>query len=251
MKVKAPRCHVCWFSFSLDAAPLMQSITCAQQTMPAGTAFWVFDQATSPLAPAVVRWCQDRGVDVRATHFDRRRNLNGAASIVGQLDCLLSTAAGPDDVLWKVDCDTLILRPSVYLDQYQARPGLQGAGCYCPMAQVGWWGICYTLRQAAIPTLRQAFAQGCQVARLAEDIYLSRALIAAAPAGDTLTLSTDHKGGAYMSYNARTSLTLAEYARRFDIITFGDRDKLAHLTPAQQRHHQAANMATLLASFLP
>lgn len=248
--MRPPRSHVCWFSYHLDALPLMQSVRCAMQTFPSDTAFWVFDQDTAPLPVAVGRWLMDRGVEVRRTSFDRRVNLNGSVSITGQIDCYLSTGAEPDDVIWKVDSDTLVLRPAVYLDHYAARPNLEGAGCYCPRANVGWWGIGYSLRQRVLPALRATFARGCQVSRLAEDIYLSRALIGACPPDQTLTLTTTHEGGAYMSYNFKTALPLEEYARRFDIVTFGDRTKLARLTPPQQRRKQAAAMQLMLEGFL-
>ena len=115
---------------------------------------------------------------------------------------------------------------------------------------MGWWGIGYSLRQRVLAPLRRAFANGCQVSRLAEDIYLSRALIGACPPDQTLTLTTSHEKGAYMSYNFLTPLTLEEYARRFDIITFGDRSRLSRLSPPQMRQKQAAAMQFLLEGYL-
>jgi hypothetical protein len=243
--------HVCWFTFSLDALPLMQSVTCAMETMPQGTTFWVFDQGDKPLPPQVQRWLQDRGVNVRLTTFDRRKNLNGKTSIEGQLACYAMTGAGENDVVWKVDSDTLVLRPDVYLDGYRKNWKLKGQGCYCPKSSLGWWGICYTLRGETLEPLRRAFTGADALVRLPEDIIISRALIHAVEGNETVTHQTKSSGGAYMNYNFRTGLTMEEYVRRFDILTFGDRGKIARLDGWQQRQKQAAAMAFALKTALP
>ena len=235
--------RVCWFSFVMDGLPLMQSVTCAQETMPPGTTFHVFDQATKPLDAAVVNWLRDRGVSVQRTTFDRRWNLNGAVSICGELECFASVCRADDEIIWKVDCDTLVLRPEVYLKEYRKRAEVNGVGPYCPRAVEGWWGICYTLRGRMIGPMHGLFQRTCQLTRLAEDIYLSRAIIRNSAAADTVTLLTGHEGGAYMSYNWKTGLTAEEYIRRFDVVTFGNRGQMRPLNGWQMRQKQAAMMA--------
>lgn len=242
--------HLVWFSYSLDAAPLLQAVRCAVSTFPQGSKFHVFDQHSAPLDKATVEALQALGVRYSVTTFERNGNLNGASSVVGEIECFRSTGTEEGDLIWKSDCDTLILRPDVMLKRFHADPNLLGAGLEMPGSAFGWWGPSYAYRRAVLgPMLDHFLTYGCPTPNFPEDVAMSVWLQAQNPRRCS-TLTTSKTGGSYSWYNWHTQLSLAEYAARFDIITFGNRAQMPSFSAVGMRLRQAAFMELMLDGYL-
>lgn len=235
--------HLVWFSYALDAEPLKQSVICAQRTFPPRSKFHVFDECGKEMDEETVAWLQAQGVRYVVTTFNRNGNLNGTSSVLGELAAFMSCTQDPDDVIWKTDCDTSILRPSVMLEPFQRDPNLLGAGIEMPGHGPGWWGPSYAFRREVLDWMEQDFQRIATSMLYPEDIAMSTWLLAAAK-HRTRTLTTTKQGGAYAWYRwDSTRVTLADYAKMFAIVTFGARHFMqGRWTASAKRLRQAAAM---------
>lgn len=237
--------RVVWFSYKMDALPLLESLACARQTFPAGTTFHVFDQDSAPLDDGTISKLENGGAIYSQTSFERNGNLNGITSVRGEIECFLSAVKDEDDILWKMDCDTLALRPwEVILRHYERDGNLLGCGLRMPCHGYGWWGPSYTYRAAVLPVMQEHFQTLPALKNPCEDIAMSTWLLAA-NRKRAKTLPTKETGGPWSNYNWTTQLSLEEYARRFGIVTFGSRYQIKELSPAQQREWQADHMRAM------
>jgi hypothetical protein len=96
------------------------------------------------------------------TRFDRQKNLNGRAFIVGHLQLMHDHASG--DYAIKIDSDTLMIDPS----RFVAGRDELALGIYEPHMN-GMQGCCYALRVDALPAMLDAAKQLPDQYRYMED----------------------------------------------------------------------------------
>ncbi len=225
----AGQARVVWFVHGPDERCLYWSVVQAKEAFPAGTTFHVFaDGLTGGLSESAKEWLQVVGVEYRETQWDRGGNLNGLAAVDGILMSMLGVAKDRDDVIWKLDADTLVGDPGVLLDWF-ADQNLTGAGLRCPWA-AGWWGISYALRAGTIPRLAlrildiaQAGLHRIGLTEAHEDLVISRTLAGYEVPGRLRTWMTKRTGGAFCAHNYQTGVDPRQALRKWGIVTFGNR----------------------------
>lgn len=223
------RVRVVWFVHRPDAACLRWSVTQAMRAFPAGTTFHVFaDGRTGGLHARSAEWLVAAGVEYAETHWDRGGNLNGLEAVQGILRTMRGCAKGGDDVVWKLDADTLVGDPSVLLEGFHD-PNLVGAGLLCPWAP-GWWGISYALRASVIAPLSEVVGSNGEagLARIGlrqahEDLVVSRTLARYEMSSRLRTWMTRRTGGAFCAHNYQTGAAARQALQKWGIVTFGNR----------------------------
>ncbi len=221
--------RVVWFVHRPDEACLYWSVLQAKTAFPEGTTFHVFaDGLTGGLSETAKVWLRASGVDYSETRWERGGNLNGMAAVDGILMSMASVAKSADDVVWKLDADTLVGDPSVLLGWF-VDPNLTGAGLRCPWA-AGWWGISYALRAGTIPQLAlcilyidQAGLDLIGLTEAHEDLVISRALAGYEWPGRLRTWMTRRTGGAFCAHNYQTGADPRQALHKWGIVTFGNR----------------------------
>ncbi|MDR2981983.1 MAG: hypothetical protein LBV12_07015 [Puniceicoccales bacterium] len=93
-----------WFSFLLDSAILMYSVSSFRRHYPEAE-LKIWEDYTAPINDPARDYCQELGATIAKTNWPRGGNLNGMASMNGVLDCL---ATATTDYTCKVDSDTLL-----------------------------------------------------------------------------------------------------------------------------------------------
>lgn len=241
------RVKLVWFVHGPDAGCLRESIQQAQRAFPEGTAFYVFGDSGSRLSRAMVASLVAQGVVYRDTRWPRGGNLNGLPAVRGILRSMIWAAERPDDVVWKVDADTMIGDPGVLLDWFQD-PNLTAAGLQCPWA-LGWWGISYALRASALrPLLRIIEKAGLTgladlgLTEAHEDLVISRTLARHESMSRMRSRLTSCTGGAYSAYNYAAPQEVGDSLLKWGLVTFGNRWQLAG-DEAQKRAFVASSMA--------
>lgn len=221
--------RVVWFVHRPDAACLRWSVLQARKAFPEGTTFHVFaDQRPAGFDAQDIANLVAQGVSYKVTRWPRGGNLNGLPAVLGILRCMQSVAKSKDDVVWKMDADTLVGDASVLLDWFQD-PNVTGAGLRCPWA-LGWWGISYALRAAVIAPLqvviRKAGQAGlAQIGLLEahEDMVISRTLAQKESPGRLRSWLTSRSGGAFCAHNYQTGADPRRALRKWGVVTFGNR----------------------------
>ncbi len=227
--MSAPATRVAWFVHGPDAGCLRWSVVQAQRAFPEGTTFHVFaDGRTGGLDSDAIEGLVAAGVEYGETDWDRGGNLNGLAAVRGILREMCLCAKSGEDVVWKLDADTLVGDPGVLLDWFED-PNMVGAGLRCPWAP-GWWGISYALRAAVIAPLSNIIGSAGEAGLAAiglsqahEDLVISRMLVRYELSNRLRTRLTSRYGGAFMSYNHQGAQGPEDALRRFGIVTFGNR----------------------------
>lgn len=246
---------VVWFVHGPDTQCLEQSLQQAMRAFPAGTAFFVFADWASRLRREMIASLIARGVVYRETRWARGGNLNGLPAVRGILKCLQWVAERPDDVVWKLDADTMVGDPGVLLNHFRD-PNCTGAGLQCPWAP-GWWGISYALRAAVLRSLLRIIDRA-GLAGLAdlglteahEDLVISRTLARHESPSRLRSWMTTRLGGAFCAYNYHAPQQVAQALERWGIVTFGNRWQLAG-DEAQKRAFVASSMAVAGAAWRP
>jgi hypothetical protein len=221
--------RVVWFVHRPDLACLRWSVRQAMRAFPDGTTFHVFaDGRTGGLHARSAEWLTAAGVQYAETDWDRGGNLNGLEAVQGILRAMGGCAQGGDDVVWKLDADTLVGDPGVLLEAF-ADPNLVGAGLRCPWAP-GWWGISYALRAAVIAPLSAVIGSNGEaglaqigLSQAHEDLVISRTLARYEPPSRLRTWMTRRTGGAFCAHNYETGGAGRQALHRWGIVTFGNR----------------------------
>lgn len=241
------RVKVVWFVHGPDAACLQESLKQAQRAFPPGTAFYVFGDSGSRLSRAVVASLIAQGVVYRETRWPRGGNLNGLPAVRGILRSMIWASERPEDVIWKLDADTMVGDPGVLLEWFQD-PNLTAAGLQCPWA-LGWWGISYALRAGVLrPLLRIVEKAGLAglpnlgLTEAHEDLVISRTLARHESMARMRSRLTTSTGGAFCAYNYAAPQEAGEALMKWGVVTFGNRWQLAG-DEAQKRAFVASSMA--------
>lgn len=221
--------RVVWFVHRPDGACLRWSVRQAWRAFPEGTTFHVFaDGRTGGLHARTAEWLTASGVEYEETHWDRGGNLNGLEAVQGILRAMRGCAKGGEDVVWKLDADTLVGDPGVLLEPFED-PNLVGAGLRCPWAP-GWWGISYALRSAMISPLAALIGRNGEaglaqigLGQAHEDLVISRTLARYELPSRIRTWMTRRTGGAFCAYNYETGVAARQALHKWGIVTFGNR----------------------------
>ena len=251
--MSAAQIRVVWFVHRPDTACLLESLRQAERAFPAGTTFHVFaDAKTGGIEPGDAEWPY---AAYNETAWDRGGNLNGLPAVDGILRCMRRVARSKDDVVWKLDADTLVGDPGVLLDWFDD-PNLTGAGLLCPWA-AGWWGISYALRASVIEPLRRLIMHAGEagLAQIGlreahEDMVISRTMAAYESSWRLRSWMTRREGGAFRAHSYERGEDPRQALSKWGIVTFGNRWQIEG-DDAQKRAMVAKTMALAGAAWAP
>lgn len=248
--------RVVWFVHRPDAACLRWSVRQAKWAFPKGTTFHVFaDGRTGGLHARSADWLTASGVEYAETHWDRGGNLNGLEAVQGILYSMRTCARSGDDVIWKLDADTLVGDPGVLLEGFED-PNLVGAGLRCPWAP-GWWGISYALRAAVINPLASVIKRNGEsglaqigLSQAHEDLVISRTLARYELPSRLRTWMTRRTAGAFCAHNYQTGVAPRQALQKWGIVTFGNRWQI-QCDEARRRQMVAKTMGEAVCGWRP
>ncbi len=230
--------HPIIFAYDLDASCTVEA---AGAAIEAGfKPPWIFNDARRPVPVEVIGLLQQMGCTVRP--FTRK------TTVAGQYgrDCAFGLAeayhevlqASKDDYVMKLDCDTVVLRTGYYREAISW--GVIAAG----WAWEGWVysGCCNLISQRGVKRLldfhrsNEPYPLGLSADYCPSDV-MEYAVLKTVERPHTWTYQEEGGFGAGYAYgNAKVSLK--EYARRFDVVTFGQRYLLTG--EEHERHEHVA-----------
>ncbi len=214
--------------FTFDCDAVAASIA-ADAAVTAGFGpIYVFEDAARPLPTSVRRGMENAGYRIRTTRWPRIGNLRGIDTYFGLLDSYIQvfreTSAAQ---IVRLDSDTYIVKgdrlKEAVFDDVAAASLVSNAyvfyGCCCVLSARLVAGIsAFVTRWGGIP--------GHDSATLAEDTatgHRARLL----RLGEVREWRHSNGGGFCAGYEYhRATVPLDEYARRFDVVTFGNRNLL-------------------------
>lgn len=209
-----------WFSFTGDAACLVESVASVRRIYGQDVPVCIFDDGKAPISTealaAIVPTLYEQ------TDFDRGGNLNGRIAITGIIDCMRRVAdmTGCDWVS-KIDCDTILLKPWLTDDLRWAYQGTSWG-----TEQLGA-GLNYILRKDVPARLLKHIAgrPGIFKGRCPEDHTIALLTTTCYP-GATLihdsAMGGEKRIAAGWFYNQPRPTTPGE-CLRFALMTFGNR----------------------------
>lgn len=235
--------HPVIFTHKPDSSCVVEA---AGAAMEAGLkAPWIFNDSRDPLDDLTVFCLKQMGCTVR--NFTRKTTIAGqygrdcAFGIAEAYNEVLNTTK--DDYVIKLDSDTVVLKLDRYNKAVQdevlaagwAWEGWVYSGCSCLVSRRGVDRLMeFHLNNEPLP--RGLSAEYCPSDVLEYAVLKTLELPRIWP--------YDEKGGFGAGYLYRNSrVTLAEYARRFDVVTFGQR-YLLDGEPQSRREHVARTMSS-------
>lgn len=215
------------FTFGKDAAATIESVERVRELFPSAHVY-VWEDALHPLSQATKDRLERDGVRrVRPTFFPRNGNLKGLPCFEGMISCYASSLQdhpGATHVI-KFDADSLIVRPAALCaavaDGVYAASWAHSTWAFSGIAAVA-------SRECVFDTLAHLSAgkviPGAPLLGN-EDLMLGAAAHHLADGREIRIWKYDPAGGFAASYQyEKAQVSLAEYLRRFEVVTFGSRD---------------------------
>jgi hypothetical protein len=229
--------------FTFDADALAAAVAAASALRAGLGPVFVFEDMAKPVPDGLRREMTAAGCRVRGTAWPRVGNLRGLHTYLGLLDTYVQVfrETGASHLV-RLDSDTYIVRP------HRLRQAVADdvAAASLVSAGYGFYGCCCVLSARVVAATlafvtRWGGVPGHDNASLGEDVatgHLARKL----GLGEVREWHHCNEGGFCAGYEYhRASVPLSEYAHRFDVITFGNRNLLEGPDCAR-RDHVAATM---------
>ncbi len=225
------------FTYAEDANPALACVRCLRNTLPEA---WitVVDDASAPCSSNFIRQCFQLGVSsyVQST-FPRNGNLKGDICIKGILSTLVQNS-NEDDVIIKIDSDTLLLSPApIERMRNLGADGFGASSLFRPFA-----GLCYGFTQKALKLLHEKIYLLPSSSTIEEDLWIGKLIFL-----QKLNMVIDrpwtpvHTQGRWTAYNWPYSPVLELY-RSLDVVTFGTFEGI----PSVDKNHVANKMNALI-----
>jgi hypothetical protein len=215
------------FTFGKDAAATIESVERVRQLYPAAHVY-VWEDALHPLPQATRDRIERDGTRrVRPTFFPRNGNLKGLPCFEGMISCYAASLQEHPEAthILKFDADSLIVR-STSIDEAITDGVYAASWAHSTWAFSGIASV--ASRECVFDTYAHLLAgKAIPGAPLLgnEDLLLGAAAHYLADGREVRLWKYDPAGGFAASYQyERAKVSLAEYLRRFEVVTFGSRD---------------------------
>lgn len=218
------------FTFSCDHACAVQA---SESAFDAGLGpVWVFEDGASPLPGETAALLRTAGCRVERTAFPRMSNLRGVEAFRGMLDCYdrVLKFTGASHVL-KLDSDTMVVSAA----RINKAANDDVALAAMRSDRYPFFGMAMLLSRRLVDLIGDKVSgdggiEGFDSRNFPEDI-VTGTLATRFQCGEVRSWDYDPAGGFGAGYAySEAKVGLDEYARRFDVVTFGNR----HLIPGDE-----------------
>lgn len=215
------------FTYAGDAQEAVACVRCARTALP-GALVTVADDSAFPVPEEVRRAFLAYGARYKRTDFPRNGNLNGPECVRGIISTLAAGAA-PDDIVIKIDSDTVLLSGAWLremerdgLDWYSTGYGLD----HCEGAERGAYGNCYAMSGRAARLAAAALQERDLPPLAPEDLTIARTVFDLC-GDDRVRLvspwTPENRAGRWSWWNWDSVTTDPEdYARSYDVVSVGN-----------------------------
>lgn len=164
------------FTYAGDAEEALVCVQCAAAALPEAV-ITVVDDSTAPAPPEARRALVAYGARYRRSSFPRCGNLRGPECVLG----IISTLAGEaedNDVIVKIDSDTLLLSGGWILDMQRNGLALHASGYQVPShpSERSAYGPCYAISGRAARLAAEELMQADIPALAPEDLTICRTI---------------------------------------------------------------------------
>lgn len=198
------------FTYSGDAEAVPWAVLGAIQ---AGLVPVVAEDSAAPLPTLTRGWLARRGVRLWETHFPRRGNLNGTDCAAGICRILARAAGLYDGHALKLDTDTVVIRPGLFMTD----PGAAMVALTCHDDRPGAYGMAYRLQGDTAAKIASVLESMELDETAPEDVIIYRQ---ARLCGRVAEREFSADAGPFSAVPADADLS--DFATRFDVVTVGN-----------------------------